>query len=581
MLLKKGTLLQGGKYKIEKVLGQGGFGITYLATQINLNRKVAIKEFFMKDMCCREEDTNQVYYISSDRNFVDNFKNKFIKEAQTISSLNHRNIIRIHDTFEENGTAYYAMEYIDGCSISDILKQQGKLQEDVAIQYIKEVAEALNYIHSKHINHLDIKPSNIMVRQVDNSVVLIDFGVAKQYDLLTDEGTTSTPVGVSHGYSPLEQYSDGGVQNFSPQSDIYALGATLYTMVVGEKPPHAVSISQNGSPTIPNTISPNIRNAITAAMKLKRSERPQSVSSFVNILNGLDCNEETVVITKQKKSKRPIVLASTLLLLIAIIALSVFAWNQNKTSTRMNTNAVDTIKIDSLEKNEPKINDQVEVQTFSYKKQIGDNLVDYSIDYPTAGNPILRRNVIEWINESLGGQYTGNLKDAQSIVDFYGKEVELSNENYIEVKHHIKMKYQTEKYVTFEHSGYAMQEGAAHGFGGTIGATFRKDDGRKLGWDMFSNYEGLQPSIKQGLKRYFEVSTDQELEEHLIFLPEGNTINSLPMPSSDPWLTPNGLTMSYGAYEIACYGDGEPTFTIPFNNIKNCLTATAKKLIPE
>lgn len=357
MLLKKGTLLQGGKYKIEKVLGQGGFGITYLATQINLNRNVAIKEFFMKDMCCREEDTNQVYYISSDRNFVDNFKNKFIKEAQTISSLNHRNIIRIHDTFEENGTAYYAMEYIDGCSISDILKQQGKLQEDVAIQYIKEVAEALNYIHSKHINHLDIKPSNIMVRQVDNSVVLIDFGVAKQYDLLTDEGTTSTPVGVSHGYSPLEQYSDGGVQNFSPQSDIYALGATLYTMVVGEKPPHAVSISQNGSPTIPNTISPNIRNAITAAMKLKRSERPQSVSSFVNILNGLDCNEETVVITKQKKSRRPIVLASTLLLLIAIIALSVFAWNQNKT---------EILALSSFSKsNQELVNEKVE----QYKKE--------------------------------------------------------------------------------------------------------------------------------------------------------------------------------------------------------------------
>lgn len=357
MLLKKGTLLQGGKYKIEKVLGQGGFGITYLATQINLNRKVAIKELFMKDMCCREEDTNQVYYISSDRNFVDNFKNKFIKEAQTISSLNHRNIIRIHDTFEENGTAYYAMEYIDGCSISDILKQQGKLQEDVAIQYIKEVAEALNYIHSKHINHLDIKPSNIMVRQVDNSVVLIDFGVAKQYDLLTDEGTTSTPVGVSHGYSPLEQYSDGGVQNFLQQSDIYALGATLYTMVVGEKPPHAVSISQNGSPTIPNTISPNIRNAITAAMKLKRSERPQSVSSFVNILNGLDCNEETVVITKQKKSKRPIVLASTLLLLIAIIALSVFAWNQNKT---------EILALGSFSKsNQELVNEKVE----QYKKE--------------------------------------------------------------------------------------------------------------------------------------------------------------------------------------------------------------------
>ena len=252
MQLKQGTLLQGGKYRIEKVLGQGGFGITYLAMQVNLNRKVAIKEFFMKELCSRDENTHRVCYASSsDGTIVDNFKKKFIKEAQTISSLNHRNIIRIHDNFEENGTAYYAMEYIEGYSISDILNQQGKFQEEVAIQYIKEVADALNYIHSKHINHLDIKPGNIMVRYADNSVVLIDFGVAKQYDQSTGEGTTSTPVGVSHGYSPLEQYSEGGVKSFSPQSDIYALGATLYRMVVGEKPPHAISISQNRFTSLP------------------------------------------------------------------------------------------------------------------------------------------------------------------------------------------------------------------------------------------------------------------------------------------------------------------------------------------
>ena len=183
MHLHQGTLLQGGKYRIEKVLGQGGFGITYLAMQVNLNRKVAIKEFFMKELCSRDENTHRVCYTSSsDGTIVDNFKKKFIKEAQTISSLNHRNIIRIHDNFEENGTAYYAMEYIEGVSISDILNQQGKLQEHVAIQYIREVADALSYIHSRHINHLDIKPGNIMVRHADNSVVLIDFGVAKQYD---------------------------------------------------------------------------------------------------------------------------------------------------------------------------------------------------------------------------------------------------------------------------------------------------------------------------------------------------------------------------------------------------------------
>ena len=150
---------------------------------------------------------------------------------------------------------------------------------------------------------------------------------------------------------------------------------------------------------------------------------------------------------------------------------------------------------------------------------------------------------------------------------------------WMEQKTYIKLKCQTEKYVTFEYSSFSY-EGGAHGFGQTICATFRKDDGRKFGWDMFSSYDGLQPAIKQGLKRYFQVSTDQELEEHLQ-LPDGNTINSFPMPSTDPWLTPDGLTMHYGAYEIASYAEGEPTFTVPFSQIKNCLTVTAAKLISE
>lgn len=576
MHLHQGTLLQGGKYRIEKVLGQGGFGITYLAMQVNLNRKVAIKEFFMKELCSRDENTHRVCYTSSsDGTIVDNFKKKFIKEAQTISSLNHRNIIRIHDNFEENGTAYYAMEYIEGVSISDILNQQGKLQEHVAIQYIREVADALSYIHSRHINHLDIKPGNIMVRHADNSVVLIDFGVAKQYDQSTGEGTTSTPVGVSHGYSPLEQYSEGGVKSFSPQSDIYALGATLYRMVVGERPPHAISISENGFPSLPIALSQSVSNAITMSMKLKRSERPQTVGIFVNILKGYDYNEDTVVVTKQKSSKAPIALA--IVFIIAIIGVSGFIWNQNRPYE--NENITDTITTDSIVDIEQENLNQVETRKYSYKRKDGDNLVDYSIDYPRVGNQNLIRNVVEWINESFGGRYNGDLEDAQSMVDFYGKEVEFSNDYNTEQKTYIKLKCQTEKYVTFEYSSFSY-EGGAHGFGQTICATFRKDDGRKFGWDMFSSYDGLQPAIKQGLKRYFQVSTDQELEEHLQ-LPDGNTINSFPMPSTDPWLTPDGLTMHYGAYEIASYAEGEPTFTIPFSQIKNCLTVTAAKLISE
>lgn len=577
MQLNKGTLLQGRKYRIEKVLGQGGFGITYLATQTNLNRKVAIKEFFMKDLCSRNELTNQVCYTSSNKTFVDNFKKKFSKEARTISALNHPNIIRIYDNFEENGTAYYAMEYIDGASINDILNEKGKLQENVALQYIREVANALHYIHSKHINHLDIKPGNIMVRNSDNTVVLIDFGVAKQYDLSTDEGTTSTPVGVSHGYSPIEQYSDGGVKNFSPQSDIYALGATLYRMVIGEKPPHAISISQNGFPEFPNTLSKSIRSAIIAAMKQKRSERPQSIEAFINILNGQDYNDETVVVNIKQKSKAFLWILG-ILLVIGFVCVEGYIRNSRQTTNDNET--VDTHSIDTLQNTEePEKSNEITVKNYTYKRNFGDNNVIYSIDYPVSGSPNLSRNVMEWMNESFGGQYKGDLKNGKQLVDYYGKNVEFDEDYNTEVKNYIRLRYQTDKYVTFEHESY-FTSGGAHGTGQTICATFRKDDGRKFGWDMFSNYDNLQSAIKQGLKEYFNVATDLELEEHLQ-LPEDNTINSLPMPSTDPWLTPNGITLHYNAYEIACYAEGEPTFTIPFSKIKNCLTSSATDLISE
>ncbi len=163
MQLKQGALLQGGKYKIEKVLGQGGFGITYLATQDILERKVAIKEFFFKEFCEREDGTCTVTQgTQSNKTLVKRFLNKFIKEAKTISTLHHPNIIQIHDIFRENNTAYYVMDYIDGKSLGDIVKERGALPETKAVEAIKHVAAALEYIHSKSINHLDVKPNNIV-----------------------------------------------------------------------------------------------------------------------------------------------------------------------------------------------------------------------------------------------------------------------------------------------------------------------------------------------------------------------------------------------------------------------------------
>lgn len=313
--LKSGSLLQGGKYRIECTLGQGGFGITYLATQDILERKVAIKEFFFREYCERQGDTAHVTLgTQSNRDTVDRFLNKFIKEARTISKLHHPAIISIYDIFRENGTAYFVMEYIEGESLSHMVKHRGALPEAEALSYVRSVGDALTYIHQRNINHLDVKPSNIMLRQSDSQIVLIDFGVAKQYDEQTKEGTTTTPVGISHGYSPAEQYRKNGVQTFSPQSDVYALAATLFKLLTGQTPPEAPEIPDVGLPLEElhqRYVSESVIQSIVQAMRPRRS-RTQCVADFLSNLegNGLhdkSCrdDEETEVIDVLKPVSAP------------------------------------------------------------------------------------------------------------------------------------------------------------------------------------------------------------------------------------------------------------------------------------
>ena len=301
--LQPDSTLQGGKYRIIEKLGQGGFGITYLAENTLLLGKVAIKEFFFKEYCNRDDSTSRVTIpTSGNREIVERFKQKFIKEARTIFSLNHPNIVRILDVFEENGTAYYVMDYIEGESLGDMVKRRGAIPEAEALGYVKDAASALEYIHSKNINHLDIKPSNLVLRHDDGKVLVIDFGVAKQYDAVTSEGTTTTPVGISYGYSPAEQYSKNGVQAFSPQSDVYALAATLFKLLTGNTPPEAMEIQDEGLPVAElqeKQISRPVISAIAMAMK-GRHERTQSVAEFISNLSG----DDTVVIPDPAEAER-------------------------------------------------------------------------------------------------------------------------------------------------------------------------------------------------------------------------------------------------------------------------------------
>lgn len=304
--LHNGYLLKNGDYRIVRTLGQGGFGITYEAEQIALGRSVSIKEFFMKEYCSRDSDSSHVSVPSEGgRDLVDRFRQKFIKEAKMIASLDNPHIVRVFDVFEENGTAYYVMDYLPGGSLSDKVAQTS-LSSDKILLYLNQICSALKYLHNQNILHLDIKPSNILFNKSGN-VVLIDFGISKHYDESGGQ-TSSTPIGISKGYAPLEQYQQGDVSRFTPTTDIYSLGATLFFMLTGKTPPDASSVYEDGLER-PIGLSDTIWNAIERSMQPRRKERPQNVDDFWGILHEpidifnstISENEETVVVEPQRK----------------------------------------------------------------------------------------------------------------------------------------------------------------------------------------------------------------------------------------------------------------------------------------
>ena len=287
MHLPLGTLLQGGKYKIERYIGSGGFGCTYEARHVMLNNTVAIKEFFVKDYCNRDATTNRIYVATqSKEEIIERLRKKFVEEARAIFGMNHPNIVRVTDIFEENGTVYYVMDYINGSSLASVIEKHGVLGEAEAMGYIKQIASALGFVHSHNRLHLDVKPQNIMIDQ-SGKAVLIDFGVSKQYDEVNGENT-STLLGCTPGYAPIEQ-SGNGVSEFYPSTDIYALGATLYKALTGETPLPAhqrASSKRLKELQFPEGISPATREAVECSMQLYVDNRPQSVAEFLELLKG-------------------------------------------------------------------------------------------------------------------------------------------------------------------------------------------------------------------------------------------------------------------------------------------------------
>lgn len=296
MQLASGTLLHGRTYKIVNVLGQGSFGITYLAEHTSLGKKVAIKEFFMKDINTRLDD-GSITGIT-DGSLSHNYAQKFRKEAMNLARMDHPNIVKVTDSFDENGTFYYVMEYIEGENLNDYLKQYA-VSEKVAVDIIKDVANALIYMHEeKHMLHLDLKPGNIMRRASDGHIFLIDFGLSKHFDV-NGAPETSTTIGLgTAGYAPIEQANQAKNGEFRPTIDVYALGATLYKLLTRETPPAASELVSDDELIMQTLrtkgVSAQLVSVVEKAMMPSVKKRTQSVREFIEVLSTNENKDENI-----------------------------------------------------------------------------------------------------------------------------------------------------------------------------------------------------------------------------------------------------------------------------------------------
>ena len=298
--LRKGTRLI-GHYTIEGVLGQGGFGITYLGIDELHEKKVAIKEFFPQGIVTRNieyQDTVTVTFVGEKDNY-EKGKERFLKEARTMAKFSKdEGIVKALDFFEINNTAYIVMEYLEGITLKQYLRENQRIAPEDLIELLVPLIESLDEIHSQGMIHRDISPDNIMVLP-DGRIKLMDFGAARDY---TEFGEKSLSIVLKPGYAPPEQYQTHGIQG--PWTDIYALCATMYKCITGENPPDAIDrviddhlkkISEFGI-----VIPPQEEAAIIKGMSVSAKDRYQDIKDFCEDLYG---GYEETSVSENKESE--------------------------------------------------------------------------------------------------------------------------------------------------------------------------------------------------------------------------------------------------------------------------------------
>lgn len=284
LALPLGTIVN-GRYLIGKVLGIGGFGITYLGFDLTLEIKVAIKEYMPSAMATRNTDRYTVVLTSHQEKDYQSGMERFLEEARILAKLqNTPNIVSVQNYFRENNTAYFVMEYVDGTSLKAYLAAHGeKISCEEALKILLPVMNALVSVHSMQLLHRDISPDNIYLT-ADGDSRLLDFGAAR---FASGDGK-SVSVILKHGYAPEEQYSSHG--NQGPWTDVYAMGATLYRCITGVLPPDSIERIHGDTLKRPSelgiSISPAIEQAILKALSIRTEDRFMSMEAFICALNG-------------------------------------------------------------------------------------------------------------------------------------------------------------------------------------------------------------------------------------------------------------------------------------------------------
>lgn len=327
-ILRPGTILN-HKYTVGKILGEGGFGITYLAWDNNMQTKIAIKEFYPANLVMRDttnESNTQIYTIT--KAYSNEFHTgleRFVKEASILAKFfNLQGIVSVKDFFYENGTAYIVMEYIEGITLKEYLKLRGgSLSVEETLSFMKPVMESLAVVHRQKLLHRDISPDNLMVT-ADFRVKLIDFGSARYYDTQSDKSMT---VVLKHGYAPIEQYSSNG--NQGAWTDVYSLCATMYRMITGRVPDE--SINRFGNDTLVSIcvlskkIPKYIGNAIDKGLSIMPEGRQQSVEE---LYHELFISRHDLRLEKRNKVYQGInkFLVRLIVIFILLIAVVMTAW---------------------------------------------------------------------------------------------------------------------------------------------------------------------------------------------------------------------------------------------------------------